>query len=449
MPTMARGAVLAALALTLHSAGSAHGPDSARVAADATGPDTTTVSYLAGDVRVIQRTGTATDVVAAHIYLLGGTRQLTPATQGIEALLLAASEYGTVHYPGEAARLAWGRTGSRLTLSATEDWTVFGFNGIRQEFDSSWNVLADRLMHPTLHPGDVALVRDRMIAAARQRDNEPDSHLRELADSVAFAGQPYGLQPDGTPESLAPLDSTALARYLGEQIVKSRLLVVVVGNVSRAAVEGAIGRTLAALPAGTYTWTLPRPMARTNSNVVMFQRALRTNYILGLFQGPSADASDAAAFRVATAFLSSRISTSVREEHGLSYAAGAPYLERGVAAGGIYVTTTAPNRVLPMIRAQIDSMKRMHVEDVFLGGFTSQFALDYLADRMTSSSQAEALARAQLYRGDYRLAEQGLNDIRHVNLGRLVSAVERYFGGVHFVFLGDTLGVHRDEFTRF
>ena len=66
--------------------------------------DTSTTSFEVNGLTVILRRNTATDVVAANMYLLGGTQQLTPATQGIEALLLEASERGTKHYPGAAVR---------------------------------------------------------------------------------------------------------------------------------------------------------------------------------------------------------------------------------------------------------------------------------------------------------------------------------------------------------
>ena len=53
--------------------------------------DTTTSEFEVNGLKVILRRNTATDVIAANLYLLGGSRQLTPSTQGIEALLFAAS----------------------------------------------------------------------------------------------------------------------------------------------------------------------------------------------------------------------------------------------------------------------------------------------------------------------------------------------------------------------
>ena len=44
--------------------------------------DTSTTTFDVNGLRVVLRRNTASDVVAANLYLLGGTRQVTPATRG-------------------------------------------------------------------------------------------------------------------------------------------------------------------------------------------------------------------------------------------------------------------------------------------------------------------------------------------------------------------------------
>jgi len=411
--------------------------------------DSVTFSYDVGGVHVIQRPSFGNDVVSVHLYLLGGTRQLTPATQGIEKLLLRTSEYGTAKYPGYATRTAWARTGSQLLISADDDWTLFGFRGVHQEFDSSWNVFAERVMHPTLAAKDVAIVRSQLIGGIRQRIDDPDSYAMMLADSVAFAGHPYGLQTGGTEASLTSLDSAALARYQATQMVTSRMLLVVVGNLARPQLEAAVGRTLAKLPAGDYVWTLPELLPASPSSVTMIQRPIATDYILGLFQGPPASANDYAALRVATALLSSQMHNEIREERGLSYAAAAPYIERGIGTGAVYVSTSAPATVLPMIRKTMKDMKQLDWGALSMRYFTDQFVMDFLAENMTSAAQADFLARAQLYRGDYHLAGKSMEELRHLSSTQLRSASRRYFQNIHFVYLGDTTRVSRAAFEGF
>jgi zinc protease len=411
--------------------------------------DSVTFSYDVGGVHVIQRPSFGNDVVSVHLYLLGGTRQLTPATQGIEKLLLRTSEYGTAKYPGDATRAAWARTGSQILVSADDDWTLFGFRGIHSEFDSSWNVFAERVMHPTLASKDVQLVRSQLIGGIRQRINDPDSYAMMLADSVAFSGHPYGLQTSGTEASLASLDSAALAHYQATQMVTSRMLLVAVGNLSRSQLEAAVGRTLAKLPTGNYVWALPEPLPASPSSVTMIQRPIATDYILGLYQGPPASDKDYAALRVATALLSSQMHSEIREEHALSYAAGAPYIERGIGTGAVYVSTSAPATVLPMIRKAMKEMKQLDWGMLSMRYFTDQFVMDFLAENMTSTAQADFLARAQLYRGDFHLAGKSMEELRHLSSTQLRSVSRKYFQNIHFVYLGDTTRVPRSAFDGF
>lgn len=410
--------------------------------------DSITTGFTVGGVHVILRPNYATDVVAVNLYLLGGTRQLTPEIQGIEPLLLKVADYGSAHYPGDLCRTAWGRTGSRQVVRTESDWTVYGFRGVRQEFDSSWNIFADRLMHPTLAPSNVELVRARMLAELGRRRDDPDGLVSLLADSVAFAGHPYALDPDGTESSLAKLDSAALARYASTQLVTSRMLLVIVGSVSRPEVEAAVTRTLGTLPSGSYHWMLPAPLPPVKSSVAFTPRAVATNYILGWFQGPTAVDPDYPAFRMATAWLSARIANAVREQRGLSYAASAPLIERGISTGGIYVTTTSPAVVMPLIKAQLDSIRT--VQGVYsLRSFAEEFIMDYFADNSTDAAQADFLARAELYRGDYHKASQTMEDLRHVTMSELRAAADKYFRDIHFAYVGDTTRAERGLFTTF
>jgi zinc protease len=346
-------------------------------------------------------------------------------------------------------RKVWARTGSDFLLDPSDDWTVVGFRAVTSEFDSSWSVFADRLMHPALASASVALVRNQMQSALRERVLDPDGYLRLLSDSVAFSGRAYGLDPAGTDVSLSALDSAALAAYERTQMVTSRMLLIVVGNVDRATVERNVAATLATLPKGEYAWSLPQDSSAAPVPVVLRARPTANNYVLGVFQGPPASAKDYAAFRVATAMLSSLVGDMVRDQHRLSYAADAPYIDRGIAQGGVYVSTSVPAKVLPMLKGVIDSVE--HIPPMYFGihSFTDSFIFEYLADNSTDDAQADFLARAQLYHGDYKEATNAMEDLRRVGTSDVRAAAKRYFSHIQFVYVGDTTRVTRKDFATF
>ena len=459
LATHAAAALLAASALGCAAAAARQRPEAGLAVTREDGAvvhlDSTTTEFEVDGVRVIHRANFATDVVAASIYLLGGTRQLTAETQGVEAMLLRAAEYGSAAYPGARSREAWGDTGSELSIEPDADWTRYAFRGVRAEFDRSWDVFADRVVRPQLAERDVAVVRGRLAASLRHRRASPDGLAFLLGDSVAYAGHPYALSPGGTEASLARLDSAALARYHRAHVVRSRLLVVVVGGVDSATVAAAVARSLAALPAGSYVWTLPdappvaRPARGAGPVVSYVARPAQTNYVLGVFHGPSADAPDAPAFRLAAALLGGRLNRAVREERGLSYAAYAPYYDRGRTAAAVYVSTVAPERALDVMRAQLDSTRR----DATLAGsmqfFTQQFVTGHIGSNMTSDAQGDALARAALLLGDWRRASREMDALRRVSAGAVRAAAARYLTGARWVYVGDSTRARRTAFEGF
>jgi zinc protease len=242
--------------------------------------DTGTTSFDVNGLKVILRRNTANDVVAANVYLLGGSQQLTPATQGIEAFLLTASELGTKMFPHDAVRRITAQLGSNIIIAPRDDWTVFGFTTIRSSFDSTWTILADRLMAPTLDSVDVERVRERMLSRIRLADNTPDPLVNKLADSLAYVGHVYGFSPEGNESSLQSITLGALRNYQATQMVTSRMLVVVVGNIDRARLEPLVQSTLAQLPRGNYTWSPPRQPPPLGRALVFCVGQLPTNNML-------------------------------------------------------------------------------------------------------------------------------------------------------------------------
>lgn len=411
--------------------------------------DTMTTSFEAGGVNVILRRNTSNDVVAANVYLLGGTEQLTPATQGIESMLLHAAEYGTKRFPGDLGRQIIARLGSVVNIAPAEDWTVFGFTGIRATFDSTWAVFADRLVAPTLDSVQVEQVRARMLTAARAAATSPDPIVNELADSLTFMGHPYSFSPEGNAATLQSITLRQLRSYQASQMVTSRMLVVVVGNVDRPALEQLVAGTLGQLPRGNYKWSPPHQPAKLGRALVVKDATLPTNYLLGYYPGPPATDPDYPALRLATAILSGRFFTEIRSKRNLSYEVDAPFLDRAIAAGGVYVTTVDPNQTLQLMHIEIDRLKGELIDPRGLERLVQQFITDYFLKNETNADQATFLARAQIYQGDYRAASRFVDDLRRVQPDDIRRVARTYMHDFRFVYLGKADALSRALVDQF
>jgi zinc protease len=322
------------------------------------------------------------------------------------------------------------------------DWTAFGFTGLVCDLDAAWRIFADRVMHPTLSDQGVAQARAKLLTEAHRRYTEPDERLRALAMQALFHDHPYALDPGGTETSLAALTPDDLKSYAREQVVTSRMLLVVVGNMTRAHVESLVTATLGQLPRGDYHWVLPPPVAGGKPRWLIEQRPIPTTYMLGLFAGPPPTSRSYWAFRVATALLSSGLHRAIRTQRGLSYAAYAPYVESAVPVGGAYVSTPKPDKVLPLMVEQIQELESRELDYFALSRFIDSFSFEYLSDNATAAGQADFLARAQLYLGSYAKAEEFLSRLHGVSPGDIMRVAAQYMTAIQYAYLGDTARMH-------
>jgi zinc protease len=410
---------------------------------------TLTNSFDVSGVQVILRQSTANNVVAANLYLLGGTSQITAANAGIEPLLLEVSDRGTKTYPRAVLRRKMSALGSEIVSSATDDWTMFGIRATTEVLDSTWAIFASRLMEPTLDPADVSLIRAQFLSGIRQRRDDPDALAEFLADSIAFSGHPYGIPVTGTEASISKIDAAALKAYHSSQIVKSRMLLVVVGNVDRAHVERLVKGSLARLPAGSYKWTAPARLPERPAAVVIESRPLPTNYILGYYSGPLANSDDYQALRIATSVLTGRLFAEIRTRQNLTYDVHAPFIDRAASAGGLYVSTASPDTTLKLMRAAVTELQEGLLDREGLKRLEQQFLTEYFLDNETNGAQADFLARSQLYRGDYREAEKFVDELRNVTPEAVRRVAQKYMKGIRFAYVGDPTKLRRELISRF
>jgi len=396
-----------------------------------------TTSFDVAGVHVILRQNNANNVVAANLYLLGGSRQLTDANAGIEPFLLEVSDRGTQRYPKNAQRRAMSRLGSEIVTAPSADWTMFGIRSSTEVFDSTWAIFSDRVMRPTLAKSEINLVKAQYLSGIRQRRDDPEALADYLADSITFVGHPYSVSVVGNESSIQALDSASLREYHRTQFVTSRMLLVVVGNIDRAHIERLVTHSLGQLPRGSYKWSPPPRIPELSTAVVVVRRQLPTNYILGYYSGPLASGRDYQALRVATSVLTGRMFAEIRARQSLTYDVHAPFIDRAATAGGLSVSTVAPDTTLKLMRAAVVDLQQGMLDPAGLKQLEEQFITEYFLDNETNAAQADFLARSQLYGGDYREADRFMDEVKSVTPEDVQRVARKYMKGFRFAYVGD------------
>jgi zinc protease len=89
------------------------------------------------------------------------------------------------------------------------------------------------------------------------------------------------------------------------------------------------------------------------------------------------------------------------------------------------------------------------VDRTALDHLIQQFITQYFLDNETDADQADFLARAELYHGDYREAERFVDDLRRVTPADIQRVARTYMHNVAFAYVGDTTRVSRSAVSTF
>jgi zinc protease len=127
----------------------------------------------------------------------------------------------------------------------------------------------------------------------------------------------------------------------------------------------------------------------------------------------------------------------------------APFIERAISSGGLYVTTVYPDSVLGIMRREIARMQSTLLDPENLNVIVQQFITEYFLNNETDAEQANQIARAELYGGDYRLAGQFVEQLRAVTPEQIRDASRKYMKGTHFAYVGDSTKVSKQLITSF
>jgi zinc protease len=402
--------------------------------------------FTVAGIHVIHKPIAANDVIAVQLFVKGGAAAITPANAGIEQLIVDAAPLGTARYTKEQFTAAATKNGAQIGGTADLEFTSMTLRAVRQNWDASWDLFADAVAHPTFPAAEVAVARGQLANQVKQRNDDPDSYLTQVSDSVVFAGHPFAPEPRGTPQSVAALTPAELAKWHARRFTKPNLLIVVVGNVTHDDLVKKISTSFGALPAtGGAVASVPA-LPPMKPSVTIMNRNLPTNYIQGTFVAPPTRSRDAAATRLALRLLSDRLFEEVRTKRNLTYAVYSFFSGGTVGRGALYVTATDPDTTLKVMLAEVRRLQREPVTDERLQETRNDYVSAYWMGQETNLGQAAQLGRFELTGGGWRNALVLVDRVRAVTPADIQRVATRYFRNARFVVVGDPKKVDRALF---
>lgn len=413
--------------------------------------NTNTTAFDVDGIHVIHKQTEGNAIVDVRVFIDGGAHYWTADTAGAERLSIGiATSGGPASMEKNDYTAAVEAMGSSISGSSDYDYATLSMSTIVPYFDETWALFAETITNPAFRASDIELRTEQTLVSIRTEMDDPGSGLGTLAKEVAFAGHPYEVRPQGTEETIAALTPEDLRAAYDALLVKSRMTVVVVGNVSREAVEslvtGAFGQLPADLPDG-FVSPAAGSFDYPEGNVTLYERELPTNYILGYFAAPPVAHEDYPALQAALAILADRLFEEVRTRRNLSYAVSSGISDRRNVTGYLYVTAEEANTTIQVMYDTVDGMIEPGVAEQDLQDQIEGYLTGYYRGLQSNGAQASMLGRWEIIGGGRENADVHVERLGAVTAEDISRVLETYVRDIQFAIVGDPAAVDTTIFA--
>jgi zinc protease len=218
--------------------------------------------------------------------------------------------------------------GAQLQAYSNLDLSIVRLSALKAKLDSSLELYADVILHPSFPESDFKLQQKQQLAAIKREQNTPTQMaLRVFPGLIYGAGHPYGnpLTGSGTSESVAKLTREDLAKFHQAWFKPNNATLVIVGDTMLAEVTPKLEKLLAAWKQGQ----VPKKDVKTvplaaKSVVYLMDKpgALQSVIIAGSVAPPTGNPKEIAIEAMNDGLggmFSSRLNSNLREDKHWSY----------------------------------------------------------------------------------------------------------------------------------
>ena len=403
--------------------------------------------FTSHGIHVILRTTNANQVVSAVLGFEGGLAYGETENASVAAATAALiTQSGSEHYSKAAYRDSLARLSTTIAGSGNIYHMTFTLRTIRPNFNSAWNIFSDVLVHPLYDTLEESKWRAQAIQGIMGRSSDPEGYSAFLADSIWRGTSPLNRVP--SIEEVKNMTVSDMMNYHNAQFERSRIVLVLVGNVTKAELESKLA-ALDALPQGNFAWPkIPHIIPVTDQfKFVPKPPEFPTTYIN--MRAPSADLSDQGwwAERVMLEILDTRLFDEVRTKRNLSYSPEAyPNGNYDNFYTAISLQSILPDSATHVVFDVIRHLQNSTVSPRDLRHAIEGRITTYYYVVQANLRQAQSLYADQVEAGDWRLFFQIVPKTETVTAPQVREAADKYLHHFTFVLLGAEGKAHQDVY---
>lgn len=303
--------------------------------------------------------------VSVLMTIKAGTAADPEALTGLADVTADAIQEGTRTRTSQQIRQQAFAMGGSLSATVTQDYTTISSRALAEFTPSLLDLMADIVMNPTFPESEVAIIKAQRLQTLQQQKASPQFAANREFRRALFGAHPYA-RVSGSEATIGALDAGRLREFHTTYYRPNQAFLLVVGDVTPAAVFAAAGksfgawarRDIPARPAGVAV-----PAVARSVEFVQRPNSVQTSISVGNLAVKRSDPRWFELTLANTIFggaFNSRIVRNLREEKGYTYApfsSFAAYAEAGLYHFSADVRNEVTGATLKEIFAEMNKFR--------------------------------------------------------------------------------------------
>jgi zinc protease len=278
---------------------------------------------------------------------------------------------GTTSREGEAIEERLEFLGGSLDFSVGERIARLSLWVLSKDLDEGLDLFFDVLRRPEFREGPLGVVRARLVQQLRQANDQPAAVLAREYEKLIYGGHPLTARP--TRDSYAAVTPDDLKAVHARYFVPGNIILAAAGDFDRGDLQARLEQRLAGWEDRLVAFPdLPAEFPSPEPGVYFIQKEINQGYVslghLGIEESnPDYHAVQVMNFILGGGSFTSRITTKVRSDEGLSYNQGSRFTYRwgfpGTFSGYVQTKSETVGYAISLIQDEFARIRNAPVGD--------------------------------------------------------------------------------------
>lgn len=330
--------------------------------------------------------------VSVGVFLHVGSRDETPATNGISHVLEHMAFKGTTTRSVQAINLDAERLGADVNAYTGKDSTGYFMTGLGEHAQHLLGMTADIVLHSTFPEIELQRELEVIRQEAIEYDEDPDDSANDLLDRAIWGAHPMGMPVIGTVKNIEGFTRDDLVRHVQQHYVADNTVVVAAGHFDVDAWMRLAEDLFTAMPASADSARSHPPVPAAYAGQAVARRFTQVSQVFLNIAYPltptGPDGMPSQRLRLAAALaanlfgggMSAPLVDTVRERLGLAYTADASIDSGDNWLNFVVHAVTTPDKIEALVQAtgELLHAQTATIDPVHLERAKNQLTVSYV-----------------------------------------------------------------------